>query len=214
MAKKIIPDCGIYLVLSGECGRGRPLLSIARQAVAGGIDILQMRDKQKSSEELLTLGTALRDLCRAHPVLFIVNDDPLLAQKLDADGVHLGQEDLADFPLAQVRKILGPEKIIGISTHSWEQFQDANNRDVDYIAFGPIYETKTKDYHIGTEFVERVVQTAQKPVIAIGGIGETNMDDLLGRGVRHIAMIRGIMDADHIEATARQYKDRLMNRRR
>ena len=146
----------LYLVLSEECGKGRPAAEIARLAIAGGIDMLQMREKDKSSDELLSLGGELCRICRGASVKFIVNDDPLLAKEVNADGVHLGQEDLKKHSLEETRKLLGAKKIIGISTHSFEQFKKANEEDFDYIAFGPVFPTKTKDYFIGTKDIGKV----------------------------------------------------------
>ncbi len=101
--KKTIGERSLYLVLSEEYGAGRSVMSIAEEAVAGGVDILQMREKHKSREDLLRLGSALGELCRKNNVTFIVNDDPLLAAELDADGVHMGQKDLQGCPLDEVR---------------------------------------------------------------------------------------------------------------
>ncbi|MEN6621628.1 MAG: thiamine phosphate synthase [Smithella sp.] len=215
MRKKNIPtirDGSLYLVLSEEYGGGTPVTYIAQQAVMGDIDILQMREKNKSREELLSLGYTLSLLCKKNSIIFIVNDDPLLAGTLDADGVHLGQEDIIKYPLNSVRKIIGDSRIIGLSTHSLEQFRKANQMDIDYIAFGPVFPTKTKNYHIGTGDVPKVLQEATKPVIFIGGINTTNLDVLLAEGVSNIALIRDIMQAENILAQTKWYKNRLINR--
>jgi thiamine-phosphate pyrophosphorylase len=206
-----IPHPSLYLVLSEEYAAGKPLKLVAEQAIAGGIDILQMREKQKSHDELLSLGNVLHGLCKKNAVLFIVNDDPFLAQELEADGVHLGQEDMMKFPVDKARHFLGRDKIIGLSTHSLEQFQKANQQDVDYIAFGPIFPTQTKDYRIGTGSIEAVLETAQKPVVLIGGISTTNLDVLLEIGATNVALIRDIMQAENITARAKWYKERLSN---
>lgn len=208
---QITQDHRLYLVLSEEYGMGRPPLSVAAQAIAGGIDVLQMREKQKSREELVSLGKTLGALCRKYGVVFIVNDDPYLAHELDADGVHLGQEDMAHYPIEQVRRILGPDKIIGLSTHSPEQFRQGNEADVDYLAFGPIFPTQTKDYSIGTGHIENILKVAVKPVFLIGGIDTVNMDIVLSAGASRVALIRDIMQAADIPSRAKWYKDKLMN---
>jgi thiamine-phosphate pyrophosphorylase len=205
-----IGDGSLYLVLSEEYGGGTPVTYIAEQAMAGGIDILQMREKNKSREELLNLGHTLSLLCKKHSVIFIINDDPLLARTLDADGVHLGQEDILKCPINSVRKIIGDSKIIGLSTHSLEQFRKANQMDVDYIAFGPVFPTKTKNYHIGIGDVSSVLQEASKPVIFIGGINTTNLDILLAKGASNIALIRDIMQAEDIMMRTKWYKNKLI----
>lgn len=187
---------------------------IAEQAIIGGIDILQMREKRKSREELLSLGHIISYSCKKSGVIFIVNDNPLLARTLDADGVHLGQEDIRQYPINTVRQMIGRSKIIGLSTHSLRQFRQANQMDLDYIAFGPVFPTKTKNYHIGTGDVATVLQTAAKPVVFIGGINTTNLDSLLAGGVSNIALIRDIMQAEDIVARTKWYKSRLMSNRK
>lgn len=204
----------LYLVLSEEYGGAVPLMRIAEQAIAGGIDILQMREKLKSREELIHLGRLLVPLCKEKGVTFIVNDDPLLAKALEADGVHLGQEDIQKYPVNTVRQLIGQDKIIGLSTHSLEQFCQANLMDVDYLAFGPIFSTKTKNYHIGTADVSKVLQTALKPVVFIGGINTDNLDVLLAEGASNIALIRDIMQAEDIAARTKWYKSRLASNKK
>jgi thiamine-phosphate pyrophosphorylase len=208
---QITQDHRLYLVLTEEYGMGRQPLSGAQQAIAGGIDVLQMREKQKSRDELVRLGKLLSTLCRKSDVVFIVNDDPYLAHELDADGVHLGQEDMTYYPIEQVRSILGPDKIIGLSTHSPEQFRCGNEADVDYLAFGPVFPTQTKDYSIGTSHIDSILKTAVKLVFLIGGITAANMDIVLSAGATRVALIRDIMQAADIPARVKWYKDKLMD---
>lgn len=208
---QITQDHRLYLVFSEEYGMERPPLSIAQQAIAGGIDVLQLREKRKSREEIVSLGKSLGVLCRKSGVVFIVNDDPHLAHELDADGVHLGQEDIARYPVEEIRRILGPDKIIGLSTHSPEQFHRGNEADIDYLAFGPVFPTQTKDYHIGTGHIENILTRALKPVFLIGGITVANLDIVLAEGATRVALIRNIMQAKDIPARVKWYKDKLMN---
>lgn len=204
-----IKDRNLYLVLSEECGRGRAALELAGLAISGGIDMLQMREKNKSRHELLQLGRELCKICNEGGVKFIVNDDPGLAEEVGADGVHLGQEDLEKHDLENTRKLLGADKIIGVSTHSLAQFQEANNGDFDYIAFGPVFPTKTKDYFIGTGDIETILRSAKKPVVFIGGINLDNVDDILKKGARNIALIRAVLEADDVLKTAGKFKAKL-----
>ncbi len=206
-----IKDYNLYLVLSSEYANGRPVLDIARQAVAAGVDILQMREKAMPEKDLITLGKSLLSLCRECNIPFIVNDDPCLAKRLDADGLHLGQEDIKRYPLLSTRNIIGPGKAIGISTHSIEELKQANAEEFDYIAFGPIFPTRTKDYFIGTADVDEVLRIANKPVVFIGGINPENVDSLLNRGAKNIAVIRAITGSDNVTAAAEslKYKIRL-----
>ncbi len=198
MKKKTIKNGSLYLVLSSEYRKDIKPVDIARQAIEGGVDIIQMREKSLAEAELISLGRQLSDLSSKREIIFIVNDDPNIAVECYADGVHLGQEDIKKYPIDKVRKIIGEEKIIGTSTHSVEQFEQANVSDCDYIAFGPIFSTKTKDYHIGPEDIERVLSVALKPVIFIGGISLDNIDDVLQKGAKNIAVIRSIMQAEDI----------------
>jgi len=207
-----IKEHSLYLVLSEEYGNGRSVIDIAMQAVAGGIDILQMREKYKLRRELIALGMKLSELCKQNKVIFIINDDPLLAAKLDADGVHMGQEDMLKWTIEEARQIIGRKKIIGVSTHSMEQFRQANGLDVDYIAFGPIFPTKTKNYSIGMDNMKEVLLTAVKPVVFIGGINLANLDTVLTEGAKNIALIRDVMQAPDIKERVKLYKSKLMER--
>ncbi len=193
----------LYLVLTEEYSN-KPATEIARLAIEAGIDVLQMREKNRPKDELLALGGKLRKLCKDIP--FIVNDDPYLAKELKADGVHLGQEDFNKYPNA--RKIM-KDKIIGLSTHSIEEVKQANAMDIDYIAFGPIFETKTKDYSIGIKDVKQVIGVADKPVVFIGGINEENIGKLTKCGAENIAVIRAITQSNDISASVRALKAHL-----
>lgn len=204
-----IKDRSLYLVITEEYGRGRKSIDMAENAVSGGVDILQMREKEKPRRELMRLGKELCRICRKKKVKFIVNDDPVLARETDADGVHLGQEDLSAYPIKDTRKILSPDSIIGVSTHSLEQFKKVNEEDVDYIAFGPIFPTKTKNYYIGTGDVTRVLSIAKRPVFFIGGINLENVGELLSYGAKNIALIRAISEADDITAAVKCFKEKI-----
>ncbi len=204
-----IKDHNLYLVLSSEYAGTKPVLDIARQALTAGVDILQMREKDISEKGLIALGKNLLSLCREFNTPFIVNDNPYLAKRLGADGVHLGQEDIKRYPLFDTRNIIGHGKTIGISTHSIEEFKQANRDDFNYIAFGPIFPTETKDFFLGTDDIEEVLGIAKKPVIFIGGINLTNIDSLLRKGVRNIALIRAITESDNIAAAVESLKTKL-----
>lgn len=202
-----IKNNSLYLVTGTEYSNGRDTVEVAEKAIAGGVDILQMREKKMSPSELSSLGSSLRKLCSENNVTFIVNDDPLLAKELPADGVHLGQEDLLKYPPEKTREIIGADKIIGISTHSVEQFRAACGSDCDYIAFGPIFHTLTKDYAIGAGDIEEILKLATKPVIFIGGINADNISSVLDAGAKNIAVIRAIAQADDITAATRRIRD-------
>jgi thiamine-phosphate pyrophosphorylase len=211
MKRQNIKDGSLYLVISQECCKGRGALDVARRAIAGGIDIIQMREKGKPREELVGLGKQLSELCLKNQVIFIVNDDPTLAVDVGADGVHMGQEDLKACPIEKARSIVGPDGTVGVSTHSLEQFEKANSVDVDYIAYGPVFETKTKDYFLGASEVNDILHLARKPVFFIGGINLSNAGTLLDRGAKNIAMIRAITESSDVTESAKKFKELLKN---
>jgi len=204
-----IKDNSLYLVSGEEYSCGRTTPEVMEAALRGGADIIQLREKNKSHEELLKLGRQVSELCRGNNAIFIVNDDPCLAKELDADGVHLGQEDIKKVPISKAREILGKEKIIGISTHSIGQVREANKLDVDYIGFGPVFATKAKDYFLGTDDISKAVELSEKPVFCIGGIDLSNVDLVLKQGAKNIAVIRSITQAEDVEKTAREFIKKL-----
>ena len=209
-----IDDYSLYLVISEEYGLGRGAVEIAKLAISGGVDIIQMREKNKDRDELVKLACELSSLCKKKRVIFIVNDNPLIARESDASGVHLGQEDLLKYSISETRKILGKGKIIGVSTHSLAELKNAGEEDIDYIAYGPIFPTKTKDYFLGTKDIKEVLRIAKKPVFFIGGIDLSNLDEILEQGVKNIAVIRSIIQAEDIIVMARNFKDRLEREKR
>ncbi len=134
----------------------------------------------------------------------------MIAKEVNADGVHLGQGDLEKYPIPKVRQILGKDKIIGISTHSLEQFENSLKTDCDYLAFGPIFETKTKDYYIGANQISQVLEVATVPVVFIGGINLENIKIVLEKGAQNIALIRAIMQAKSITQITRKFKEKIL----
>ncbi len=209
-----INNYSLYLVISQEWGLGRNVWEIAKQAISAGVDIIQMREKTMARSELITLGGKLAKLCREKQVRFIVNDDPWIDRECGADGVHLGQEDLRVWGITEAKKIIGKNKIIGVSTHSLAELKEANAvRNIDYIAYGPVFSTKTKDYFLGTEDIKEVLNIAQKPVFFIGGINLVNLEKLLEKGAKNIALIRDIIQAEDIAQRAKSFKSRLIKKK-
>lgn len=209
-----IDDYSLYLVISEEYGLGRSAAEIARQAISGGVDIIQMREKNKTRDELVKLACELSELCKEQDITFIVNDDPFIAKESGASGVHLGQKDILKYSIAEARNIIGNDKIIGVSTHSLTELKKANEDDVDYIAYGPVFATKTKDYFLGTKDIKEVLKMVKKPVIFIGGINLSNLDEILKQGAKNIAVIRGIIETKDVKVSARSFKARLIKERK
>lgn len=167
---------------------------IARAVFEGGCRLLQLRDKTTPFEELVIVGKIMLSLAREYDALLIVNDNPYLAREIQADGVHVGQTDV---PVEIAREIIGNEAIVGISTHSREQILEAQTLPVDYIAIGPIFSTSSKKGNcfspLGIGAVRWAVENSRHPVVAIGGIDESNIKKIADTGVNGIALISAVM---------------------
>jgi len=175
--------------------------ALLEAALSGGADLLQLRDKDADDETLTAAGERFRDACDRHGALFVVNDRADLALACGADGVHVGQDDL---PVAEVRRLVGPDVLIGLSTHSREQFDAGLGSDADYLSAGPVWETPTKAGRpaAGLELVGHAAAVATKPFFAIGGIDESNVAQVTAAGATRIVVVRAIRDADEPRATA------------
>jgi thiamine-phosphate diphosphorylase len=165
---------------------------IAQMMVAGGARLIQLRDKEASSREMLDAARACLRHTRPAEALLIINDRVDVALTVDADGVHLGQEDMS---VEEAREILGDDKIIGISTHSLEQFRAALDTSANYIAVGPIFPTKTKENPhavVGLEFVRETKELADRPIVAIGGITVERSLEVIAAGADSVAVISAL----------------------
>jgi thiamine-phosphate pyrophosphorylase len=172
------------------------LLPRVEAALQGGLTLVQYRDKESNDVDRLTIAKAMCQLCHNYGALFIINDRVDLALAVDADGVHLGQQDVS---IAIARQILGSQKIVGKSTTNPLEMEQAIKEGADYIGVGPVYETPTKagKAAAGLEYVQHAAKHATVPWFAIGGIDNTNMDDVLQAGAPGLAMVRAIMNADN-----------------
>ena len=181
-----------------DAGAGKRVL---REALAGGVDVLQLREKQDSDEEILAAAALFRELCDEHGALFVVNDRADLALAAGADGVHVGQDD---DPVAEVRARVGPDLLIGVSTHSREQLASALETDADYVCVGPVFATPTKpDYPaVGLDLVRHAAASVDRPWFAIGGIDGTNVREVAAAGAPGVVVVRAIRNAQdpHVAA--------------
>jgi thiamine-phosphate pyrophosphorylase len=200
----------LYVLIS-QIACKNPWLQTAEQAILGGADCLQLREKDLDGGEFLARAVQLVQLCRRHQVLCIINDRPDIALLSNADGVHVGQEDL---PAAQVRKMLGPEKILGVSTHRLEQAKQAVLNGATYLGVGPVFpsQTKPRDFLAGLDYVRQVASAISLPAVAISGINETNVDEVIAAGLRRIAVASAITAADDVRRAAEQLKEKLRDR--
>ncbi len=193
-------DFGLYIILT------KPYLGherVAEICVRLGVKMLQLREKHMTDRSLLSLARRLRSITRGSETNFVINDRPDIAVLSDADFLHLGQDDL---PINEARKLVGDMKI-GLSTHSIEQAKEALNQKPDYIGFGPIYPTPTKekpDPAVGTENLKKVLGFSTVPVVAIGGLFPENISEVITAGARNIAMVRYFMQAQTVEELERR----------
>jgi thiamine-phosphate pyrophosphorylase len=186
-----LQDARLYLVCDLRPG-GRDLAEVLAPALAGGVDIVQLRDKQAGDDELLAAAAIARRLCDDAGALLILNDRPDLVLAAAADGCHVGQEDM---DVAAARALAGPDALVGHSTHFPYQVDAA--AAADYIGVGPVYATPTKPgrHPAGVELVRYAAFHAPVPFFAIGGIDAGNVDDVVAAGARRIAVVRAIAEA-------------------
>jgi thiamine-phosphate pyrophosphorylase len=186
----------------------RALPDLLREAIAGGVDIVQLRDKHLPDDELVAVANAARALCERLGALLIVNDRPLVAREVGADGVHVGQDDM---PVAEVRELVGPEMLIGLSTHAPEEIDAVDRGLVDYIGVGPIHETPTKPGRpaVGLELIRHAAGHAPVLFFAIGGIDAANAPDAIAAGARRLCVLRAIASAKDPEHAARELRELL-----
>jgi thiamine-phosphate pyrophosphorylase len=174
--------------------------------IAGGVDIIQLRDKQADDRTLLSRSRILKNCIAAsgRDVLFIMNDRPDLAVLAGADGVHVGQEEL---PATLVRQMVG-NLLVGISTHSIEQARQAVLDGADYIGAGPVFESATKEFSqlAGLDYLREVAAEISIPAFAIGGINEDNLDEVFQTGIRRVAVSSALLDSDNPKDTAERWK--------
>ena len=201
---KISPDKLRLYAVTDRTWLGKESLEEAVEAaLRGGVTILQLREKQAPHEELVKTAMRLKPLCRRYGVPLIINDDVEAALEADADGVHVGQEDMA---VAEARRILGPEKIIGASAHNREEALEAQRQGADYLGSGAVFGSSSKKdaTTLSREELTAVCRAVSIPVAAIGGITEENCLELAGTGVSGIAVVSALFAAaDKEEAAAR-----------
>jgi thiamine-phosphate pyrophosphorylase len=175
------------------------------RALDGGVDIVQLRCKQRPDDEILAAARRFARVCAEYRALFVLNDRPDLAVAAQADGVHVGQDDM---PVAQARAIVGARRLVGLSTHTREQVDGAAATAADYIGVGPVHETPTKPGRgaVGVELVRHAAAHTRLPFFAIGGIGPGNVDEVCAAGGTRIAVVRALVDAANPERTAAQLR--------
>ena len=198
---RILPgETDIYALTDSRLALGRSVEEQARALLSAGVKILQYREKHASAGRMLEECRILRRLTQEAGAAFIVNDHIDIAMLVDADGVHVGQDDL---PVTEVRRLLGPDKIIGLSTHSPEQAKAAVLAGADYIGVGPIFATQTKEdvcAPVGFSYLAWVTNHISLPFVAIGGIKEHNIGEVARRGAKCCALVSELVGAPDIAA--------------
>jgi thiamine-phosphate pyrophosphorylase len=196
-------DLGVYLVTDRACCGARSVEQVVRAAIDGGATLVQLRDKNVDAGPMLALGRSLLAILRPRGIGMIVNDRIDVAQVLDADGVHIGQQDI---PYAEARRLLGPAKIIGVSVGSEAEARKAAGWDVDYVGVGPVYPTATKPdagVALGPDTTARLARLSGHRAVAIGGIDATNAATLYAAGLEGVAVISAVCSASDPGAAAR-----------
>lgn len=202
MAEGALGDRRLYL-----CTPDRPdLAGFVAACIAGGVDVVQLRDKVLDARPLLERAAIVRDVCREAGVPFVVNDRPDLALAVEADGVHVGQDDA---PPAIARRLLGPGGIVGLSTHEPAELDASATEDVDYVSTGPVEPTPTKAGRPGTGlgYLTYAASTCTRPFFVTGGVTPTSVRPMLDAGARRFVVVRWLTQSSDPESAARQLRE-------
>lgn len=196
-------DMTLYAVTDAAWTGEKTLIQQVKEALEGGITFLQLREKHLSEEEFLREAVEIKHLTDQYQIPFVINDNIEIAQKAGADGVHVGQDDM---PVEEVRKILGEDKIIGVSAHNVEEAVRAEQGGANYLGVGAVHTTATKENTsaVSMEEMKKICQTVSIPVVAIGGIKKNNMNVLSGTGVDGIAVVSAIFAAKNIKEETKE----------
>ena len=199
---------GLYVILDRQALAGRDTVDAARQAIAGGASLIQLRDKQSSKGELFFTGQKLKALCVESGVLFLVNDYLDLALALEADGLHIGQKDL---PLPVVRRELPIDRIVGCSVNTVSQALKARDEGADYIAVGSMFPTTMKEGFrlVGVDRLKQVREAVSCPLVAIGGINEENIEQVAAAGADAVAVITAVVRQEDIKGAVQRLAERM-----
>ncbi len=200
---------GLYVIIDPSVSPERPLLEVLQVSATAGATLFQYRNKTASMKAAYAEALSLRKLARDLDVLFIVNDRCDLALAVDADGVHLGQEDL---PLDLARTVMGPDKLIGISTHNLQQVLAATAGGPDYLGFGPIFKPGSKADHdplVGITGLKAVRSLTSLPIFAIGGITVNDIEQVMQAGANGVAVISAILKAPDIRRSVNDFASRI-----
>lgn len=205
---KSFSDVRLYVILSSHLSK-KPVVEALCDVIQGGADAVQLREKTMSDSEFLVIANAFKKITSQSKTLFIVNDRAEIAKEVDADGLHIGQSDIN---IHTARKILGYDKILGISTHNISQARRAQQEGADYISVGPIFYTKTKGHEppVGLDYLKQVKREITIPFVAIGAINLDNIHEILNTGRPCVAICSAIICSNNIIQTTRSFKNQLI----
>lgn len=204
----------LYVIIDSRFSRGLDPVKVANSAIGGEATAIQLREEILSTREMVKVAEKLRDLTHEAGVVFIINDRVDIALACQADGVHLGQDDL---PLPIARRLMGKDKIIGLSTHSLEQALRGAKDGASYVSLGPIFPTQSKanlPSPLGPDLVSRVKRVIDVPLVAIGGINAKNVGGVIEAGADGVAVISAILSAPDIQEATRALRDKIREARR
>jgi thiamine-phosphate pyrophosphorylase len=204
---ELAPRLLLHVLTDREWSRGRPLLDVAAAALDGGATVIQLRDKAAATRALVEEGLALRELTRARGALLIVNDRVDVALAVDADGAHVGQNDM---PAALARRLLGHDRILGVSAANAAEADAAVAAGADYLGVGPIYPTRGKadaGAPVGAGLLRELAVRGSTPLVAIGGITAANAAEVVRAGACGVAVITAVVNAEDVAAAARALVD-------
>jgi thiamine-phosphate pyrophosphorylase len=204
---KSLADCRLYTFIDAAYLHGRALEMIAQQLCDGGSDLIQLRAKKYSPEEIRRMAEKILPITKQANAGLVINDYPDIAQDLGAELCHLGQEDFGEFKIKSAKLKIG----FGLSTHSPEQARQALQTDADYVAIGPVFPTGTKPTAkpVTLEYVRWAAANVTVPWFAIGGINLKNLDDVLAAGAKRICIVSAILNAPDVAKACREFKKRL-----
>jgi len=207
-AHKTKTDYRLYLVTDRDCLANRDLYESIEQAIRGGVTLIQLREKLVSSREFLDIAFAVKEITSRYQIPLIINDRLDIALAIEADGLHIGQDDL---PLTVVRKLFGKDKIIGVSASTLDEAILAEQQGADYLGVGAMYATPTKldAKTVSLEQLAVIKRSVSIPVVAIGGINETNVRDIMATGIEGVSVVSAILAKQDVQKAAKDLLERI-----
>ncbi|WP_238883513.1 thiamine phosphate synthase [Clostridium sp. YIM B02551] len=205
MSKEV--DYTLYLVTDRDMLKNRNIVEAVEEAILGGVTLVQVREKDISTSEFYKVASEIKEITSRNNVPIIINDRIDIALAIDADGVHVGQSDM---PASIARNLIGPDKILGVSTATIDEAIKAEKEGADYLGVGAVFSTTTKDdaRNVSLELLKEIKETVNIPIVAIGGINSKNVDKLKESNVDGVAVISDILAKEDIKQAARDIKEK------